>query len=68
MPTEMSFVDQVLSNGVFISGRGRLQQKLGTRLTKLTEAKFLEYQASISFAPIYSGTGVFVMECYQWKA
>ena len=35
-PTEMSFVDQALSNDVFISLRGRLQQKLITRLTKRT--------------------------------
>ena len=35
-PTVMSFVDQALSNGVFISFRGRLRQKLGTRLTKRT--------------------------------
>ena len=32
----MSFLDQALSNDMFISVRGRLQQKLVTRLTKLT--------------------------------
>ena len=34
--TEMSFVDQALSNDVFISVRERLQQKLESRLTKRT--------------------------------
>ena len=33
---EMSFVDQEPSNVVLTSARGRLQQKLGTRLTKRT--------------------------------
>ena len=32
----MSFLDQELSNDVFISVRGRLQQKLVTRLTRTT--------------------------------
>ena len=34
--TNSSLVDQELSNGVFISARGRLQRNLGSRLTKLT--------------------------------
>ena len=34
--TNLSFVDQELSNGVFISARGHLQRNLGSRLTKLT--------------------------------
>ena len=36
IPTEMSFVDQELSNGVFISTVRPSQQKLVTRLTKRT--------------------------------
>ena len=34
--TNLSFVDQALSNGVFISARGHLQRNLGSRLTKRT--------------------------------
>ena len=36
IPTEMSFVDQALSNDVFDFVVQPLQQKLVTRLTKLT--------------------------------
>ena len=35
-PTNLSFVDQELSNGVFISARRHLQRNLGSRLTKQT--------------------------------
>ena len=37
-PTNLSFVDQELSNGVFISARGYLQRNLGSGLTKRTVA------------------------------
>ena len=44
---DLSFVDQELSNGVFISTVRLLQQKLSTRLTKLTvSVRFFSYDST----------------------
>ena len=64
---DLSFLDQKLSNGVFISTVRPSQQKLGTRLTKLTVFSRFSREAELERKRGFQTNGIKEKRCVVVK-